>query len=118
MAFTGCTPSAKFPSQKELLRINQTLRAELKQSSADVEIIGGSAAGLFAGYLLAREGKRVRLFDANDVLHTESRTLITTSQLSSVLGFFPHEAVYNQIDRIDIFSPQRSVTIPMTEPDL
>src|ERR1044071_2738661 len=96
----------------------QPLQAESKLSIADVEIIGGSAAGLFAGYLLAREGKRVRLFDANDVLHTESRTLITTSQLSSVLGFFPHEAVYNQIDRIDLFSPQRSVTIPMAEPDL
>jgi flavin-dependent dehydrogenase len=96
----------------------QTLRAESKQSTADVEIIGGSAAGLFAGYLLAREGKRVRLFDANDVLHTESRTLITTSQLSSVLGFFPREAVCNTIERIDLFSPARSVTIPMAEPDL
>src|ERR1051325_3913695 len=96
----------------------QTFQAESKQSTADVEIIGGSSSDLFAGYLLAREGKRVRLFDANDVLHTESRTLITTSQLSSVLGFFPHEAVYNQIDRIDLFSPQRSVTIPMAEPDL
>ena len=97
---------------------DQTLQPESKQSTADVEIIGGSAAGLFAGYLLAREGRRVRLFDANDVLHTESRTLITTSQLPSVLGFFPQEAVCNTIDRIDLFSPQRSVTIPMAEPDL
>jgi digeranylgeranylglycerophospholipid reductase len=84
----------------------------------DVDIIGGSAAGLFAGYLLAREGKQVRLFDANDVLHTESRTLITTSRLSEVLGFFPYEAVSNKIDRIDLFSSQRSVTIPMQQPDL
>jgi digeranylgeranylglycerophospholipid reductase len=85
---------------------------------ADVDIIGGSAAGLFAGYLLAREGKRVRLFDANDVLNVESRTLITTSRLSEALGFFPQEAVVNQIDRIDLYSPRRSVSIPMREPDL
>jgi flavin-dependent dehydrogenase len=85
---------------------------------ADVDIIGGSAAGLFAGYLLAREGKRVRLFDANDVLNVESRTLITTSRLTEVLEFFPQEAVVNEIDQIDLHSPGRSVTIPMKEPDL
>src|SRR5918992_2022516 len=85
---------------------------------AEVDIVGGSAAGLFAGYLLAREGKRVRLFDANDVLNVESRTLITTSRLTEVLGFFPEEAVINQIDQIDLYSPGRSVTIPMKEPDL
>jgi flavin-dependent dehydrogenase len=84
----------------------------------DVEIIGGSAAGLFAGYLLAREGNSVRLFDTNDVLNTESRTLITTSQLTDVLGFFPDDAVSNEIKRIDLFSPRRSVTIPMRQPDL
>jgi flavin-dependent dehydrogenase len=85
---------------------------------ADVDIIGGSAAGLFAAYLLAREGKRVRLFDANDVLNVESRTLITTSRLTEVLEFFPEEAVVNTIDQIDLHSPGRSVTIPMKEPDL
>jgi flavin-dependent dehydrogenase len=84
----------------------------------DVDIIGGSAAGLFAAYLLAREGKRVRLFDANDVLNVESRTLITTSRLTEVLDFFPREAVVNEIDQIDLHSPGRSVTIPMKEPDL
>jgi flavin-dependent dehydrogenase len=84
----------------------------------EIDIIGGSAAGLFAGYLLAREGKKVRLFDANDVLNVESRTLITTSRLTEALGFFPREAVVNQIDRIDLYSPRRAVSIPMQEPDL
>ena len=85
---------------------------------SEVHIIGGSAAGLFAGYLLAREGKSVRLFDANDVLSTESRTLITTARLTNVLGFFPDEAVCNKIEHIELFSPRRSVAIPMKEPDL
>jgi len=84
---------------------------------SDVDIVGGSAAGLFAAYLLAREGKRVRLFDANDVLNVDSRTLITTSRLTEVLGFFPDDAVVNKIDQIELFSPGRSVTIPMLEPD-
>jgi digeranylgeranylglycerophospholipid reductase len=96
----------------------ETEQTKSFRQPSDIAVVGGSAAGLFAAYLLAREGKRVRLFDANDVLHTESRTLITTSQLSEVLGFFPHEAVCNKIDRIDLFSPQRSVTIPMKKPDL
>jgi flavin-dependent dehydrogenase len=84
----------------------------------DIDIIGGSAAGLFAGYLLAREGKKVRLFDANDVLNVESRTLITTSRLTDVLGFFPREAVVNEIDQIDLYSPRCAVSIPMQESDL
>ena len=94
------------------------LPAESKPNTTDVDIIGGSAAGLFAAYLLAREGKRVRLFDANNVLHVDSRTLITTSRLTDVLGFYPQEAVVNQIDQIDLFSPKRSVSIPMKDPDL
>ncbi len=85
---------------------------------ADIDIIGGSAAGLFAGYLLAREGKSVRLFDANDVLNVESRTLITTRRLTEVLGFFPEAAVVNRIDRVDLYSPRQSVSIPLAKPDL
>jgi flavin-dependent dehydrogenase len=85
---------------------------------AEIDIVGGSAAGLFAGYLLACEGKSVRLFDANDVLNVESRTLIATPRLNEVLGFFPREAVVNQIDQIDLYSPRRAVSIPMQEHDL
>src|SRR5439155_5391411 len=91
---------------------------EANKDVSEVDIVGGSAAGLFAGYLLAREGKSVRLFDANDVLNVDSRTLITTSRLTEVLGFFPDNAVVNQIDQIDLNSPGRSVTIPIKEPDL
>jgi flavin-dependent dehydrogenase len=91
---------------------------EAVRSDSEVLVVGGSAAGLFSAYLLARGGKRVRLFDANDVRHATSRTLITTSQLSDVLGFFPHEAVVNEITEIEILSPRRSVTIPMKQADL
>jgi flavin-dependent dehydrogenase len=95
------------------------MKQEVSSSSvSDVVICGGSAAGLFAAYLLARAGRHVRLFDANDVLHTESRTLITTSRLTDVLGFFPREAVCNEIKRIDLFSAHHAVSIPVQQPDL
>jgi flavin-dependent dehydrogenase len=94
------------------------LQIEANKPASEVLIVGGSAAGLFAAYLLAREGKRVRLFDANDVQHTVSRTLIATSRLTDVLGFFPQEAVVNEINEIEILSRQRSVTIPMRQADL
>ncbi len=89
-----------------------------RSQAPDVLVVGGSAAGLFTAYLLARGGKKVRLFDANDVLHSDARTLITTSQLTDVLGFFPDDAVTNEINEIRINSRRRSVTIPMREPDL
>lgn len=94
--------------------------AQLETNNAESEIVvvGGSAAGLFAAYLLAREGKSVRLFDANDVQHTAARTLITTARLTEVLGFFPQEAVVNEIHEIELFSRERSVTIPMQQADL
>ena len=99
--------------------MNQENRqSQSTREPSEIAVVGGSAAGLFAAYLLAREGKRVRLFDANDVLNTDSRTLITTSQLTEVLGFFPKEAVVNEIDQIRLCSPGRSVTISMREPDL
>jgi flavin-dependent dehydrogenase len=93
-------------------------RVEVTQRPSEVLVVGGSAAGLFSAYLLARAGKRVRLFDANDVQHATSRTLITTSRLAAVLGFEPHEAVVNEINQIELFSPRRFVTIPMKQADL
>ncbi len=91
---------------------------KLKHKASEICVVGGSAAGLFAAYLLAREGRRVRLFDSNDVMHTTSRTLITTSRLAEALGFFPHDAVINEIKEIELCSRQCSVTIPMMQPDL
>jgi flavin-dependent dehydrogenase len=60
----------------------------------------------------------VQVFDANDVVNSESRTLITTSRLTEVLGFYPHESVCNEIKQIELFSARHSVIIPMRQPDL
>lgn len=83
-----------------------------------VIIIGGSAAGLFAAYLLAKEGAKVQVFDAGDPFEPVARILITTSRLIDVLEFNPSEAIVNQIRRIELYSPGRSTSILMNEPDL
>ncbi len=100
------------------LKTNRHKRSgSLGEKSSEVVIVGGSAAGLFTAYLLAEGGMKVKLFDFNDVMHVAPRTLIATSQLSSVLGFLPSEAIVNRIDRIELFSPERSVSVSMKQPD-
>lgn len=100
------------------MKWNSPVSSTQKAADDDVVVIGGSAAGLFTAYLLARGGRNVQLFDANDVRHTTPRTLITTARLTEVLGFFPRQAVVNEINEIELFSRERSVSIPMIPADL
>ena len=44
---------------------------------------------LFAAYLLAREGKSVRLFDANDVLNNNSNLKATRALAKNVQSHMP-----------------------------
>jgi len=81
-------------------------------------IIGASTAGLFAAYLLAKERIPVQLYDAHETLGQPSRTLIVTGKLSEVLGFVPHEAILNRVDRIELLSANRHASVGLQEPDL
>jgi len=92
--------------------------ARSKEAPSEVTVIGGSAAGLFCAYLLAREGVRVRVFDSNDVMNMTPRTLIVTSGLREALGFTPTEAIVNEISDIHLFSPNRETTVSLRQPDL
>ncbi|MBC7232382.1 MAG: NAD(P)/FAD-dependent oxidoreductase [Chloroflexi bacterium] len=83
-----------------------------------VVIIGASAAGLFTAYLLAKEGVRVRLFDESEQLGPPPRTLIVTSRICDVLGFVPREAIVHQTPHVQLFSPGRSASIHLRQPDL
>jgi len=84
----------------------------------DVAVIGASTAGLFAAYLLARHGFRVRLFDQRQKLGPPQRTLIVTNRINQVLGFTPHEAVVNHIQEIELLSQNRRMVVKLGAPDL
>jgi flavin-dependent dehydrogenase len=83
-----------------------------------VTIIGASSAGLFAAYLLAREGFPVRLYDQGEALGPPPRTLIVTSQINQVLGFVPAEAIINRIHHLELFSQNVSAKVSLKQPDL
>ncbi len=81
-------------------------------------IIGASTAGLFAAYLLAEQRSPVQVYDEREGLGQPARTLIVTSKLSEVLGFVPHEAILNRVDRIELLSANRHASVRLQEPDL
>jgi glycine/D-amino acid oxidase-like deaminating enzyme len=55
-----------------------------ENADCDVCIIGAGIAGLTSGYLLAREGKRVRILDAKPHI-LEGETHFTTAHLTWVI---------------------------------
>lgn len=83
-----------------------------------VTIIGASTAGLFAAYLLAKEGVEVELFEKADCLGWPPRTLIVTSTLKEVLGFDPDAAIVNKIKYFELFSKTKSARLELNSPDL
>jgi len=82
-----------------------------------VVIIGASAAGLYAACLLAKGGVPVYLFDEREQWGPPSRTLIVTPHIQDVLGCIPSEAIVNRTSELQLFSPQRSATIRLSQPD-
>lgn len=83
-----------------------------------VAVIGASAAGLFAAYLLAQGGYQVALFERREALGLPRRTLIVTDQIRQVLGFTPGEAVVNHVSQIELLSSKRRVVVKLRAPDM
>jgi flavin-dependent dehydrogenase len=84
----------------------------------DVAIIGGSAAGFYTAYQLAKKGLGVRVFEATDALGPPPRTLIVTSYLSSLIGSLCEDSVINKIQSYDLYADGRMATISLRRPDL
>jgi flavin-dependent dehydrogenase len=84
----------------------------------NVAIIGASAAGLYAAYLLAQKGVPVQVYEESGTIGPPARTLIVTSQIVPVLGFVPTEAIVNRIEHIELFSPQAAAQVSLAQPDL
>jgi flavin-dependent dehydrogenase len=83
-----------------------------------VIIIGASTPGLFAAYLLAREGVEVEVYERAHALRGLQRTLIVTDKLKDVLGFAPDEAILNEVRYVEMFSKSRSTRLELERPDL
>ena len=83
-----------------------------------VTIIGASISGLFTGYLLAKEGVEVEVYERGNALGWPARTLIVTNKIIEILDFVPEEAIVNRIRYIELFSRSRSARLELSSPDL
>ena len=86
--------------------------------SKDISIIGGSAAGFFTSYLLAKKGLNVRLFEERKQICHPSRTLIVTNYMRTLLGSLGQSAIINEINRFELFTDGRAATILLQAPNL
>ncbi len=89
-----------------------------EQTSRPIAVVGGSAAGFFTAYLLARGGRRVRVFERTERLDPAPRTLIVTSRMRDLLGRVTESCVVNEIRRFELFTDGRAATVPLNRPDL
>lgn len=83
-----------------------------------VPIVGGSAAGFFTAYLLARQGVPVRVYEQAERLEPRPRTLIVTSRMRDLLGALGEPSVVNLINRFELFADGRVAEVPLRRPDL
>jgi digeranylgeranylglycerophospholipid reductase len=89
-----------------------------RANGQNVAVIGGSAAGLFTASLLARQGVCVRVFERNEALEPEARTLIVTHRMREMLGRAAESSIVNEIRRFEIFTDGRAATVALKHPDL
>ncbi|MFZ0416396.1 MAG: NAD(P)/FAD-dependent oxidoreductase, partial [Candidatus Acidiferrales bacterium] len=91
---------------------------EAVSGKSPVAIVGGSAAGFFTAYLLAREGVPVRVFEQTETLDPAARTLIVTSRMKDLLREAGSASIVNEIRKFELFTDGRVATIDLDEPDL
>ncbi len=81
-------------------------------------VVGGSAAGFFAAYLLAREGVPVRVFEQSERLDAAARTLIVTRRMNDLLGSVGEPCIVNEVRRFELFTDGRAAVVDLAQPDL
>jgi flavin-dependent dehydrogenase len=89
-----------------------------RHSSREVTVIGGSAAGMYAAYLLAKSGVRVHVLEGASQLDPRPRTLIVTTRMHDLVGEATQRAVINEIRRFELFTDGRVAEIALRRPDL
>jgi flavin-dependent dehydrogenase len=89
-----------------------------QKDQQNTAVIGGSAAGLFTAWLLARRGMPVRVLEGLGTLEPAARTLIVTHRMRELLAGAADGSVINEIRRFELFTDGRSATISLKHPDL
>ena len=87
-------------------------------ANPEVAVVGGSAAGFYAAYLLAREGMPVRVFEQRETLDPEPRTLIVTSHMKDLLQDAGSASIVNEVRKFELFTDGRAAKINLDRPDL
>jgi len=83
-----------------------------------VAIVGGSIAGLYAGYRLASAGVPVTIYEARETVNPAPRTLIVTPAWLHLLDFDAEPAVLNRICLFELISRSERARISLADPDL
>ncbi len=100
------------------LKLQRHTDRDMAQAHRHVAVVGGSAAGFFAAYLLARGGRSVRLVERAEQLDPTPRTLIVTSHMRDLLGPVGESSVVNEIRQFELFTDGRAATVSLQRPDL
>jgi flavin-dependent dehydrogenase len=88
------------------------------RDSAEVIVVGGSAAGFYTAAKVAQGGKRVRVLESKRGLQPTPRTLIVTDHFRHQLGTSAKESIVNEIRRFELFTDGRSAQVALSRPDL
>ena len=84
----------------------------------EVVVIGGSAAGLYTAWKVARGGRAVRVLDARPGHDPAPRSLIVTHHLRQQIEGCASNCIVNEIRRFELFTDGRSAQIALRDPDL
>ena len=87
-------------------------------SHRSIAVVGGSAAGFFAAYLLAREGRAVEVFEQSPKLEAAERTLIVTNRMKNLLGEAGSASIVNEVRRFELYTDGRAASVNLADPDL
>ena len=84
----------------------------------DVVVIGASSAGLHAAEILAKNGKRVAVFERADPFAPEIRTYIITAGLFRAMPDIESELILHKINAIHLQAGRERAVIQLSSPDL
>jgi flavin-dependent dehydrogenase len=93
-------------------------RSRKTRDHGEVVVVGGSAAGLFTAWKVARGGRAVRLLDAKPGLDPAPRSLIVTHHFRKQIDGPASACIVNEIRRFELFTDGRSAEIALRQPDL